>query len=792
MKKFLTLLVLLAFSGLALATSSEADGTFDPAAVHDYTDKSIFYLSQLFGTVGGVLTGQSSQMMGQIFYKLNWGLFIVSGIVVLYAVLLAAIRLASEGVVIQQGKSALFSLIKIAIGVSLIIPNSGTGYSLLQNLVMTVVVKGVALADSVWDYGLDYLNEGGVLWSAPTDNAEDGNSRYDNIITEDNENALIGAKEQLAPQIFANAVCMVGSHDPLSSSSSDDNRPYYDVQVDQENHLFRFPGLTDNDLSGSSCGTVSWDVQGSCSQEGGDSISCATAQGAVSSLINVLIPAAKSYYCTEAGSDSQYCKTVQDYDNLNEDLSPVLFNSMMNYYPTIKVYADMKLAQIDGDSKNFIDNAKAQGWIMAGRYYWNVMQFINDSGEAADLSTYTGAEVVPPSAQGLGATDDLKGIVNGAAKAFSDVYPTQDYTDYKNSVYTQVNGSGEGTKGEDRAIIDKHVATAIVGATALAPGVSATLAVAMKGMDKIGDMFKSFGTKNYNPIEFMFKVGKKCIEVTMAIWIVGGVAIGLNVVAGAVCSASNPYGYAVQALADWVKPILMVIAAGLWAAGFFLSYYIPLYPYMTFLFASVGWFISVIEAMVAAPLVALGLTHPEDHDLLGKSQQAVMLLLGVFLQPVLLVIGLIAGMIFCYVSFQLLIYSFSGFMLDILRDSSQLATNSNILSAVVSSKLFTDSGILIQPLLIVVFAMIAYILLTQSYSLIYVLRDNVMKWIGAPASGLQSPEQLTGQIKEAIQGYGSKIGDAQGQTAMNSAESAHKVVDNGKNCLPDTNELQFK
>lgn len=769
MKRLLTFFALLAVSGLTWASG---DNTLDPPAVHDYTDKSIYYLSQLFGTVGGVLTGQGSQMMGQIFYKLNWGIFLLSGVVVMYAVILMAIRLSGEGTAMGQGKSAMFSLVKLGVGILLIVPNSSTGYSALQNIVMTVVVKGVALADSIWDYGLKYLEEGGVIWSAPDPDSNGGNSRYDGIITDPNTDALVGADTALASQVFTSAVCMIGSRDPLTASSST-NRPHYEVQINQDNLRYEFPGLTDKDSSGHSCGEISWEMNGACNS-GGDTVACATAQGALGSLINLLLPAAKNYYCMKADPDSEVCKSAQPYDNLNEDLSPVLFNSMMTYYPSIKVYADMKASDMSNSSKNFINQAKTEGWLMAGRYYWNMMQFINQSEAVDDLSKYTVPlqSIVAPSAEGLGATDTLKNIVNSAAKDFSDVSKSDNYKDYVNSVYNQSGGSNPSTDGgSDGYLIDNNDAAALT-PTVLAPGVAGTFIATIMAVDAIGDMFKSFGKENFNPIEFMYKLGKKCLKATIVIWIAGAVMISGNVLAGSVCSASNPYGFAVQAVADWVRPIFMMIAAAFWAAGFFLSYYVPLYPYMTFLFASVGWFISVIEAMVAAPLVALGLTHPEDHDLLGKAQQAVMLLLSVFLQPSLLVVGLVAGMIFCYVSFQILIYTFSGFVLDVMRESSQLATNSNILAAVKGSQLYADASLLIQPLLIVAFCSIAYVLLTQSFSLIYVLRDNVMRWIGAPGTGLANPEQLTGEIKGVMSGFGKQMGDAASQGPMGASRGA--------------------
>ena len=73
----------------------------------------------------------------------------------------------------------------------------------------------------------------------------------------------------------------------------------------------------------------------------------------------------------------------------------------------------------------------------------------------------------------------------------------------------------------------------------------------------------------------------------------------------------------------------------------------------------------MIEAMVAAPLVALGITHPDGHDFVGKSTHAVMMLVGLFLRPVLMLIGLFASMILCQVSLSIILYTFSGFVTDL-------------------------------------------------------------------------------------------------------------------------------
>src|SRR6202041_1577984 len=126
------------------------------------------------------------------------------------------------------------------------------------------------------------------------------------------------------------------------------------------------------------------------------------------------------------------------------------------------------------------------------------------------------------------------------------------------------------------------------------------------------------------------------------LWLGTAIAIFLMMLPAKFCHLFNTVGSAMESMIKWVQPLFLAAAAAFFAIGVFLGFYMPIYPYMLFTFGVIGWIIIVIEAMVAAPLVAMGITHPENHDFLGRSQQAVMLLLSVFLRPALMVIGLFA------------------------------------------------------------------------------------------------------------------------------------------------------
>jgi defect-in-organelle-trafficking protein DotA len=106
-------------------------------------------------------------------------------------------------------------------------------------------------------------------------------------------------------------------------------------------------------------------------------------------------------------------------------------------------------------------------------------------------------------------------------------------------------------------------------------------------------------------------------------------------------------------------PIVFSWYAVMFSIGCVCAYYLPFLPYMIFTFAAIGWFIGVIEAMTAAPIVALGVATPEGHEAFGKSAQAIMIILNVFLRPGMMIIGYIFAFSLSYVGIWLVNAGFS-------------------------------------------------------------------------------------------------------------------------------------
>ncbi|MFZ2314936.1 MAG: DotA/TraY family protein [Gammaproteobacteria bacterium] len=208
-----------------------------------------------------------------------------------------------------------------------------------------------------------------------------------------------------------------------------------------------------------------------------------------------------------------------------------------------------------------------------------------------------------------------------------------------------------------------------------------------------------------------------------------------------------------------VTPLLLGFMAVFMAIGALLAVYTPLIPYIIFITGVIGWFGSTIEAMVAAPLVALGILAPGgQHEILGKAEPALMLIFGIFLRPTLMIFGLMAGMLLAVVAVTIVNASFSS-----------------VMSSIVGGK----SGGQPVDFLSLIFFMVAYVslilaLLNKCFAMIYVIPTRTMRWIGGQGEDYGESEAL-GQAKEGI-GAGASHASGAAAGAASAGKGAPKSL----------------
>ncbi|MCH9769416.1 MAG: DotA/TraY family protein [Gammaproteobacteria bacterium] len=796
-------ILLLLFVSPVFASSLSTPNLTPPAS-----DISMQFLSQFFGTVGNVTHSQSGQIIGKMLGILNDGLLAFIVMFMGYTVTTTALRAAHEGSMQSSNKQVAFLILRMAMGVGLVLPNAATGYTVMQDIVMRSVTAGVALADDTWNAALTYLNNGGILVNTSKD---DGSGDVNGLA-----NALLGQMpgvqktatqskfsasandvtksptKAAAQHIFVDEVCMLRSaykeahpdNPPPSSgvapggSSGVFVKPEYKdyhPEIDNKNLTIYFPGFGDKDHVvshnyGKRCGQVTalaptgkpifnptnddskLPVSPSMQQT---LLKSAKTFPAVTKMVMDELPVAQRYEQMLEDEDKNNSAPV-DTKSIANEAGHDLANMVLGYYNAVQLYASQRpclkyswripfdassvyCSQYDTSNPNyeFINNAKRDGWMMAGRYYWDLEKF-NDAQQATvDVSKSA------PFVQSYQADSLPADIVTQLGVAEGDFQP------YASNASAQIT---DYEKALGRTNIDNNQ----TGAVSSGDNSNKILAAFLSAFNGVYD---AFAKPLHNPIQYLMNIGHACLSAihnafTAAFWLAFGLATGMGI-----CNSESPGGKIWQSLNSWAQSLCMLIIAALAVPGVTLSFYVPLYPYILFTFCSIGWMIIVLEAMVAAPLVCYGLTHPENHDFLGQAQQAIMLLLSVFLRPVLLVVGLIAAIVLSYISLRLLIYGFTGVLHDVFGVSGTSGVEAAISHA--SSGFGGLAGVIGFIGMLTMFGGMVFTLLQQSFSVVYALPNGIMKWVGSQGVQDSSPAQLAQQI----QGYGSAVAGQAGKMA---------------------------
>jgi conjugal transfer/type IV secretion protein DotA/TraY len=203
-------------------------------------------------------------------------------------------------------------------------------------------------------------------------------------------------------------------------------------------------------------------------------------------------------------------------------------------------------------------------------------------------------------------------------------------------------------------------------------------------------------------------------------------------------------------LMAWM-PVAATVAAIFMTIGIILYMYIPFLPFLLFFSGVISWVIAVVEAMVAAPMIAMGITHPKGADFLGKAEQSAMLLLAVFIRPAAIIIGFILAISLSYVAMRLLNISFAVLFIqafDAIEGNSA------------GSKLLGGTSLMI------VYTYCCIAILSQTFSLIYQIPDKIMRWIGMPQ------DQTSSSAMEMVRGAKTGVSDISGGAASAAGDSA--------------------
>lgn len=725
-----TLKIILILLPLLLSSS----GAFASITDVDPQDKSLEYLRYIFGSTVDVITGGTGpanpdSVLGAMSQILNTGMLVFTGLIIGYVFLTGVLNSAHEGNPLGRMYSTMWVPLRMVVALALVLPFSG-GYSTMQIGVMWLAGHGIGLANSTWNAALDHITSTGTL--------------YPPQITVDYENT--------AMRILESRVCMHGIN-TADRHINVEEKPVEIVDDDQVVSV-RSSGTTEAPLV---------PVQHRVMQRY-DSVyglaGAGIAYGAawLSGFPNG-IP--RSYGSNPCGSitlefaeidegtaidipvRSYQNKVIAAHAQLDEDLDSLAreivlstvdetapapdqaaYNLAVNNFKTeyqkaisdaLSEIASARVSKWAGgnpDAAGMTVGARDAGWISVGAWYWDLQRVNAETQKMVSVK----AELVGPTEAAL-EHDDYQSFMDGLAAYSQNMLVTDPATG------TPVNAMERSTYADDNA----------------------TLGFVMGRVESV----INFSLSEPDPVAGLANVGHVIIgtfETALTAAFVSDLAACVaddtsEAVGGLIGGAARPVTSTLCRMTN--KALWSLVGAGLLLIpiALMLAFYLPATPMILWIMGVAGWFVMLIEAVIAAPIWAVSHAMPEGSGFIGERAKAgYMVALSVFLRPALAIFGFFASMLLVIVMLKVVMLIFLPAMSGMIGDSI-----SGVVTAVAMLGIFT-----------VLIIQIAH----RAFGLIHEVPDKVLRYIGGGSENLGEASQEQQSRSVFVGGAAKVVGGA--------------------------------
>jgi defect-in-organelle-trafficking protein DotA len=762
------------------------------------TDMSQQYLGLIFGsTVGAInlIAASNNVTLSLMFQNFNFIIVTIGAVVLGYLAVISTVNTAREGKAMGE-KISMWVPLRALFGMLMMVPGPSSGYSVVQMTVLWIVLNGIGAANSVWNVVAAELSQGIGIQGAQV---QLPSTSQPTVLVQ----GVLYANTCL--HSINNMTDLLQGPGPLTQYGPVSVYPVLGpapkqptVDPTNPNHLTLTQTASVNiGLAGQGapaalttlCGQLNLSVTLDNMVTGnngapGNTFNFATlAQtmtvkiAAVQAMFNVLDPAAQALASTATGA--QYAPPDPGYLN-------AAVQAYTGQIVPIAVVGGMQVSAGANAASwatnpvaagNAVTGAYQQlqqaGWIHAGSFYYTMVSATSPKIDSSAISLPTTSNIPLPmnnfaAGQQVPASwTTVNGSTNTAITSLLDSthlgqlnmglknvaqYVLQQASYTPNPQLTpQAISTGNATLDGLVQFIENNIQTPII------TGIQNM----MTGTNNNSGNYQPL-TFTQDPLVSMAQFGSGLM------WAAEGATLGiialgfLLTLAGSVVSCISPLPFALITLVGQITLPMFMAFGLLWTAGATFGIYAPLIPYLVFTTSAFSWMIAVIEAMVGAPLIALGLVHPSGEEL-GKAESALVILANVFLRPTLMVFGFVLGASLLRAGIALVNYGFLPALIS--------STIPSMLSILVVLGLYT--GLIVS-------------MISQSFSLIYLLPNQIMRWMGGQAessdpSNMVKDAKASGDTMAKEGGQkGIEAGQKQGQETISQAKEKRTADKNPK------------
>lgn len=719
---FLAGMACLMLPSLVLAQSAS------PYAVsNDDLSKKIF-LDYLFGP----LTGTGTSPLTQVVKVLNSAILFLGGVFMAYTIIAGTMSTAHDGEMLGKKWSSLWLPIRTTLGAAAVMPVIGGGWCAAQAAVVWLATLGIGIANVMWSaYATPQNMLSDSIYSPPSMNHQVyqtyKNMLLSNVCVEAyraNSSQILGqAMPWAAAALAINPTAQDAIPFTFSANGTSMSGIWYGSSAEfaANNAAQAMSTTTIIPLSVTpTCGSIIFPAaipqvaaaQGGAAA-GNDGGQWSSATG--NTLLNMPAVAAQilpTQLAAINGAQAQLrtlAKSIVAGGGdpasdavLSQQVSSILSSLVAQY--SSSVGAQAKAVYSSAVNPNYIATMNKDGWVTAGAFY---MEIARAQDQLTDAVTTLPTTSNSWSVKLQAAAEDA---ANGKTSGF--------WTRIWNLVTPDkvIQNMGRAMKMANSA--EAQASGGVASITNASNANSSDDSMSGSWTDRFVSAFTSSRTSdgwfsgnnndagtglNQNPIISAKNLGNQMINWA---WTSFGVmaGIGLFTIGGAGAGTFTIIA----------GPFTLLFGT-LLVGGASMAFYLPMLPFILWIGVVLGWAVLLIEAVIAAPLWAVVHMAPDGDGVVGRGGQGYMLILSLTLRPALMIMGLVAA-------------------ISLMRPLGYLI-NSTFGGAFAISRGPGMGGLTAMVAGCAIYAGVMITVVNRVFSLIHVVPDRLLRWIGGGGQG---------------------------------------------------------
>lgn len=737
-------LILFAMSAPGFA---DATSRFTPTE-HDV---SMIVLKEIIGDwISSKSATSVTPLLSGAMHMFNMGILVFATAIFGYAAIVGTLQSAHDGQLLGKQWSTVWVPIRFSAGIALLIPTA-SGFCLAQYGLLWILSNGVGLASSMTqDAAGAYVSRMGNLVSVRMLNASEIEKT---TITVLGNELCVAALNKMRPGQYGISVVDAKGKTVIPSGST-----HFNASNSPMGARIQWGQLPKTD--GGEAPNVCGEAIAATSVANNDELALLSRYGQANGILaqsEALAPLARKAMTFDEGGKTFITKG---------EVSTALRSAALDLRNSM---ADAVASNIAGQTAQWtegvLDTVNKGGWFSLGTWYFQLGRLNGKLNELANsvpsVSMFRDEDISSP-ANGVGGVEDHDRIAMATVISMATAY----FADRP----LNSNGLISAASPTAGASMNKGASGWVDNTTNAIFSVGDRVDTSSEGFFNTKDSALYFGYDPTNSAPAIIQLKN------VGDWIITGVytAAGISIFGGDLIDkmpqkkGKDLFDKSISKspeskIGSVAATIFSFTALALLVFGIILAFWLPMLPFINWVGGLIGWVISVLEMLVAAPIWIAAHLHPEGEGMASRhAASGYMIVLELLLRPVLMVFGFIVAVIIVDPLLNVISWMYFPAFSSMTVDSS--------------------AGLITLIMKIIIYAVICWMVINFAFKAITSVPTGVMKWIGGMAGHNSEMAESLGENARHIVVSGAH--QVQGATRAGISAGARRLNKSMANAVP--------